>query len=77
MTVPAELEFYRSNTRVESLNTGLPMLLASRGESLRFHKGRVKDVSSYNYMDMNYPPVGLHTFRLLERNVGTLRELLQ
>jgi hypothetical protein len=77
LTNPLELNFYRDLPNIKSINTGLPMLLAFKGRTLIPYEGRVKDISSYNYMDMDAPSVDLSTLRLLEKNIKSLRKLLQ
>jgi len=75
MTNPGELLFYKNLDYVESINTGLPILLGFKGMSLMEHK-RIKDVSSYNYMDMDNPPFDGDVYDLIESNVADLRYLL-
>lgn len=75
MTNPGELLFYKQMPWVESINTGLPVLLGFKGMSLLEGK-RVKDVSSYNYMDMDNPPYDEDIYDLIEGNVADLRCLL-
>ena len=75
MTSPGELISYRYMSNVESLNSGLPVLLGFKG--MRLLSGRrVKDVSSYNYMDMDDPPWNENIFDLIESNIADLRFLL-
>jgi len=75
MTNPGELLFYANLDYVESINTGLPVLLGFKGMHLIGHK-RVKDVSSYNYMDMDNPPYDKGVHNLIDSNIGDLRMLL-
>ncbi len=76
LTNPKELEFYRECPNIESLNTGLPMLLAFKGQSLTYSE-KDKASSSYHDMDMGSPPVNYQTFKLLEDNIRELRGLLR
>ena len=76
LTNPAELLLYHGNMNIESISTGYPMLLAFMGRKLIPYQGRVKDISSYNYMDMKSSPINLSTFRLVEDNIKQLRMAL-
>ena len=75
MTNPGELLFYKDMSYVESINTGLPILLGFKGMSLLGGR-RVKDVSSYNYMDMDTPPIDADILDRVKANINTLRCLL-
>jgi len=75
MTQPGELLFYKSMPWVESINTGTPVMLGFKGILLENYE-RVKDVSSYNYMDMDYPPFHKDIMKLVEENIEYLRRLL-
>lgn len=74
LTTPRELEAYKDVDNVESLNTGLPILLAMQGKSLRNFNENKKD-SSYHSMDMDIP-LDEKTFKLVEENIKELRNLL-
>ena len=75
MTHPGELLFYRGLGYVESMNTGLPILLGFKGIGLLEHK-RIKDISSYNYMDMDYPSYDKRVYNLIKINLRELRRML-
>lgn len=75
MTHPGELLFYKNMDYVESINTGLPVLLGFKGINLLEHE-RVKDISSYNYMDMDHPPYDKWVHNLIKENIRNLRLLL-
>lgn len=75
MTHPGELLFYKNLGYVESINTGLPVLLGFKGMNLFGYK-RIKDVSSYNYMDMDNPSFDPHIYNLIKDNLTNLRMLL-
>ena len=75
MTHPGELLFYRNMPWVVSINTGTPVMLGFKGIRLENYE-RVKDVSSYNYMDMDYPLYHKDIMKLIEENIDCLRSLL-
>jgi len=75
MTNPGELFFYKGLDHIDSINTGLPILLGFSDMSLLGYK-RIKDVSSYNYMNMDYFPYDKDVYNLIEGNVSSLRQLL-
>lgn len=71
-----ELDFYRdSSSRVTSLNTGLPVMLALEGKKMEdFCED--KRHSSYHGMDMDSSSYDKSVLRLLEDNISFLRRLL-
>lgn len=75
LTSPKELEFYRYPDSVESLNTGLPILLALQGKKIEGYFEDKKD-SSYHGIDMDNPPLSFETLRLVRSNIRFLRNLL-
>jgi hypothetical protein len=73
LTNPKELEFYKDSYSVESLNTGLPILLASQGKKLEYFDEDKKD-SSYHGLDMDFPTID---FDLVKENISYLKEHLK
>jgi len=75
LTNPKELESYRYSDAVESLNTGLPILLALQGQDIGGYDEEKKR-SSYHSMDMSHPSLSYETLKLVEANVEYIRRLL-
>jgi len=74
LTTVKELEFYSSDT-CESLNTGLPVLLAYQGIYIEdFYEDKMH--SSYHFMDMDNPPIDDRTEELIKDNVSFIKRLL-
>ena len=70
---PSELREYGSSSPVESLNTGLPVLLALQGKHIRDFEEDKKH-SSYHSLDMDTPMLTDAVYQLILNNIGELKE---